>query len=83
MSSESTIILFGFLTLITPFLGFPYAWYGYLFPLWGIVIIAAGASLRMRRYRQNARARMDSPAQMPSDTSSQESSLPHGPSPLA
>lgn len=48
MSSTSTLILFGFLTIVTPFLGLPSPWYEYIFPVFGIVILSIGIYIRVR-----------------------------------
>lgn len=48
MSAESTLILFGLLTIVTPFLGLPHKWYGYIFSIIGLVVLGIGISLRMR-----------------------------------
>ncbi len=49
MSSESTLILFGLLVVITPYSGVPTFWYTYILPILGIVIIGIGFLFRSRR----------------------------------
>ncbi|HQU07467.1 MAG: hypothetical protein B7X04_00495 [Parcubacteria group bacterium 21-54-25] len=80
MSSESTLILFGFLIIITPFLGLPFSWYSYILPILGLFVFGIGLSFRMRRYR--ARKPHDHAAPMHDDGADQEPT-PHDPSPIA
>ena len=49
MSSESTLILFGLLVVVTPYSGVPIFWYAYILPVLGIVIIGIGFLFRSRR----------------------------------
>ena len=79
MSSESTLILFGFLTLITPFLGLPSAWYEYIFPVFGLVVLGIGILLRKRTYQRGGTAARASGAsasatETSTDTSSADTS---------
>lgn len=81
MSTESTLIFFGFLTMVTPFLGLPYKWYGYIFFVLGLVVLGIGISFRMRR----AHFKNQSTQEL-HDESSEHSDInetPQGPSPIA
>ncbi len=52
MSAESTLIFAGILVILTPFLGLPSEWYGYIFSILGIVITGIGIMFRARKIPQ-------------------------------
>ncbi len=49
MSAESTLIFAGTLVVLTPFLGLPSEWYGYIFLVLGMLVTGIGIMLRTRR----------------------------------
>ncbi len=71
MSSESTLILFGFLIVIVPFLGIPSSWYGYIFPIFGLVVFGIGILLRKSTHqRSDTSSRINGTAATTADASS-------------
>ncbi len=49
MSRESTLILFGVLVALSPFIGLPYIWLMWILPILGILVIVLGVALRAKR----------------------------------
>ncbi len=72
MSSESTLILFGLLVVITPYSGVPTFWYTYILPILGIVIIGIGFLFRSRRVSSQSNTTQTT-QQTPSSASANDS----------
>lgn len=80
MSAESTIILAGFLIIITPFLGLPSSWYAYIFTVLGLIVFGTGLLFRTRRMPTAHKPTQPEP-EAPVDNHDAEP--PHEPSPIA
>lgn len=80
MSAESNLIFTGILIVLTPFLGLPSVWYGYIFAVLGLVVLGIGLLFRVRRIA-NIRDSEASASKKVDQTNSNEP--PHEPSPTA
>lgn len=60
MSRESLIMLFGFLTALSPFAGLPYSWLQIIIPLFALVIIGTAYLMRSERRAPRTQASYDS-----------------------
>ncbi len=49
MSAESTLIFAGIAVILTPFLGLPSEWYGYIFSTLGVIVTIIGIMFRARK----------------------------------
>lgn len=49
MHRESILIVLGVLIFIAPYLGLPYSWLMVLLPAFGLLVLAVGLSIRMKR----------------------------------
>lgn len=56
MHRESILIALGALIAVSPYLGLPYAWLMFVLPVLGLLVLATGLSMRMRRRAQEKEA---------------------------
>ncbi len=80
MSAESTLIFTGLLIAITPFLGLPSVWYGYIFAILGLVVFGIGLLLRTRGVSHTRDTVMHSTQET---NSTHDNNSIHEPSPMA
>lgn len=54
MSRESTVILFGFLVAVSPFIGLPLSILSFVLPILGALIVLIGITLRALSVKSSA-----------------------------